>query len=203
MEIIDDFLKGFLGFILAGYILEGFSRLGGNVNLGIALPEAHHVASAHFRSQIAHDQLSDDHKEQEGQDPIVEEAHNGRFLLRDHLGKFDFCFDQTADQFRIIHPARNIDLFFSILIAKESNPVLGDFHLGSFAFIHHVQKVGVTDFVDFGLEKHRADDCIDNHDQQDGRDVIQADPFRLLVRIFVFHGIHPFYNENVTVFLTL
>ena len=189
MQVIDDFLEGFLGFILTGHILEGLAGLGGNVHLGIAFAETHHVAPAQFRPQVPHDQLADYHKQQERQDPVVEEGHNGRFLFWDYLREFHLGLYQTADQFRVIHPSRYVNLFLSILIAQKGDPILGDFHLGGFSLIHHVQEIGIADLMDFRLKEHGTDDRIDNQDQQNGCDVIQSDSLRLLVRIFVIHDI--------------
>ena len=189
VQVIDDFLEGFLGFILTGHILEGLAGLGGNVHLGIAFAETHHVAPAQFRPQVPHDQLADYHKQQERQDPVVEEGHNGRFLFWDYLREFHLGLYQTADQFRVIHPSRYVNLFLSILIAQKGNPILGDFHLGGFSLIHHVQEIGIADLMDFRLKEHGTDDRIDNQDQQNGCDVIQSDSLRLLVRIFVIHDI--------------
>ena len=193
MQVVDDFLQGFLGFVLSGHILEGDAGLGGNVHLGIALAEAHHIAATDFRSQIPHEQLPDDHKDQERQDPVVEEADNGRFLLGNHLGEFHLGLHQTAHQLRIIHPARHIDLLFVVtVIAQQSDPVLGDFHFFGLALIHHAQEIGVTHFMDLGLEEHGTDDRIDDQDQQDGRYIIHPYMFGLLIGIFVIHGISSF-----------
>ena len=104
------------------------------------------------------------------------------------MGKFHFGLHQTADQFRIIHPSGHIDLFLAFLVAQESNPVLGDFHLGGLPLIHHAQEIGIADFMDFRLKEHGADDRIDNQDQQNGCNIIQSDTLGLFVGILVIHS---------------
>ena len=79
------FPEGFLRLVLTRYILERLSRLGFNIDLGIALTKAHHIAAAQFRAQKPHDQLTNDHKEQEGENPVVEKLVNGE-SSRDNLG---------------------------------------------------------------------------------------------------------------------
>ena len=117
MQEGHDFLKGFLRLVLAGYILERLASLGFNIDLGIALTKAHHIASAQLWTHKPHDQLANDHKEQEGENPVIEELGQRRILPRDNLGKFHICLDQTIDKLWILNAARDKDFIFAILVA--------------------------------------------------------------------------------------
>ena len=57
MEEVDDLLKGFLGFVLSGYVLEGDAGLLFHIDLSFVLADAaHHAFAAHAPGDQAHEQ---------------------------------------------------------------------------------------------------------------------------------------------------
>ena len=190
MQEGHDFLKGFLRLVLTRYILERLSRLGFNIDLGIALTKAHHIAAAQFRAQKPHDQLTNAHKEQEGENPVVEKFGQRRILPRDNLGKLHISLDQTIDKFWILNAARDKDFIFTILVAQKGDAVLIDFYFGSLAFINHLQEVGISNFLDARFKEHGRNDRIDDENDEDGRKVIIKDTFGMILMRRIIHSDH-------------
>ena len=81
MEEIDNFLQGFLGFILSCHILEGDAGLLFHVDLGLALAEAaHHAFAAHALGQhVHHEEQSADH------DDVRQDHHDEGVVLHNFL----------------------------------------------------------------------------------------------------------------------
>ena len=76
MQVGDDFLQGFLGFIFAGHILEQDAGRGLDIDPGIGFSHIEHQGcSAAFLIHIPpHHQLSDRNEEYDRQDPRQQEA---------------------------------------------------------------------------------------------------------------------------------
>ena len=79
VQEVDDFLQGFLGFVLTGHVLEGHAGLLFHVDLGGVLVEAaHHAVAAETLGDGAH------HQENHGKhNDVVEDHDDGGVVLHD------------------------------------------------------------------------------------------------------------------------
>ena len=73
MQVIDDFLKIVLGFILTCHIGKADPSIGrGNIDLGIAVAQTEHHGigpAAHLLAHLLIEELSDGDKKYDGQNP--------------------------------------------------------------------------------------------------------------------------------------
>ena len=155
VQVIDDFGEVLLRLILTGHILEVDALRGRHVDLGLiaAHAEEHAVATAPLH-ELAAEILADGEEDDERQDPGEEEAHDGRGLLLDILVELRAGGMQAVDKLRVIHEAGLVLLV--ILLAREENLVVLDFHLADLLVLRHIHERAVIDLLDLRLVEIRT-----------------------------------------------
>ena len=91
MQVIDDFLKIVLGFVLACHIGKADPSVGrGDIDLGIAVaqPEHHGIGpAAHLFDHLLIEELAEGDKKHDRQDPCQEKAHQRGGFLHNLAGR--------------------------------------------------------------------------------------------------------------------
>ena len=194
VQEINQLDQGFLGLVLARYIREGNARIGLHIDLGVALAEIAHAAEAAEAAAAAphepHDELADGEEEHDRQDPVVKKAFQGRAFPRDNLGEGDFVLFQARQKLRVLGAARDVDLFVVGIARRGRQALVTDFHLGEFAFVHHLQERAVRDVVDLGFPQGREHVLVQQHDDEKGQDIIKVQRPASIAVVAVFLVVH-------------
>ena len=139
MQKVHQLHQGLLGLVLTGHVGKALAGLGLHIDLGVTLAKGHGVAAHTFAHKI-HEQLPQAKKDQNGQNPVFENAYESGILLRHNLRKFHLAFNQAVHQLWILHTTGNINFLLLLILAQSSNTLIRNFHLGKLALIHHFHK---------------------------------------------------------------
>ena len=165
MEIVHDFRQQFLGFFLAGNVLELDAGSGLDVDLGIALAHAEHhgtVAAAHTLCHFLVEEVEHQQHQGNGQhvaDQDVQQRTGAAVDLR-----FKLCTGgvQPVDEFRIVQGAGLVYLLF-VLVSKCDLTAF-DLDRADFLVLCHADECVVADFLDASLEQVREHKCLKQHE---------------------------------------
>ncbi|MPM25465.1 hypothetical protein SDC9_71959 [bioreactor metagenome] len=171
MEKINQFHQGLFGLVLPGNIGEAFARLRFHVDLGVTFTEAHGIA-AHPVPHETHEELPQDEKDNDWENPVGKEVGKRRTLFRNDLGEFYFALHQTVDQIRVFNTAGYINSFICIVFGDYCNFVRSYFNLGYLSFIDLLQEITIRNFLNLGAEVHRRYHRVKEIDHQNCYQII-------------------------------
>ena len=188
MQVIDDFLKIVLGFVLACHIGKADAAVGrGDIDLGIAVaqPEHHGIGpAAHLFDHLLIEELAEGDKKHDRQDPCQEKAHQRGGLLHNLGGELGAGGIQTLGEVRVVHHAGLVDILAVFICEKDL--VAFDLHLADLALFGHGHKGAVVHFLDLLPGQKRQDKGIEHHkNQQDDAVIVNK---RFLWGFDFFHG---------------
>ncbi len=134
MQEVNNFLQGFLGFILSGHVLEGNAGLLLHVDPGLGLAEAaHHAVAAHpLGQQIQQQKHAADHN------GVGQHHHNDGIVLHDLVADLHARIVQFLRQCQHIAAAGNAgeagsllgQLLGRLFLGHIHDPVIPQLHLG-------------------------------------------------------------------------
>ena len=149
MEVVDDLGEIFLGLVLPGDIgkLDALGRF--DIDLGIGFPhvEHHGIAAAHLFHQLAREDLSQDHKKDQGQDP-AQDAHQEGGLLDLLPGGGDPGIQKPLDELRVGNHSRFVDGLFVFVGEEDAVALFLELHLADLALLGHGDKGIVVHILD-------------------------------------------------------
>ena len=188
MQVIDDFLKIVLGFVLTCHIGKADPSVGGgDIDLGAAVAQAKHHGigtAAHLFAHFFIEQLANDNKDDDWQDPGEEEGHQRGGFLHDLGGELGAGGIQTLGEVRVVHHAGLVDILAVFICEKDL--VAFDLHLADLALFGHGHKGAVVHFLDLLPGDKRHDKGIEHHkNQQDNAVIVNK---RFLWGFDFFHG---------------
>ena len=169
MQEVDDLLQGFLGFILAGHILEGHTGLLFHIDLGFGFAEAaHHAFAAHTLAEHTGEQENT----AEHQD-IVQNGDQEGVIFH------DFPFDRDTHGIQGITQSQGIAAggqacvagglaaggLGGLFLGHIDDPVVLQFHFLQIVLFHFAQKIGISGFGVLAVI-HKVKNR--NHSQQNG-----------------------------------
>ena len=187
MEVIDDLLQVFLGFVLTGHIREPDAVGGLDIDLCVGLAHAaehHRVGTAGFFHELFVHLVADEAEQQDGQHEPHQEADQRRTLLHDLAGELCAGVVQALGETGVAHEAGLVDLTL-IFIGKHDLVGL-DVHPADVLFLGHGHKGAVVHLFDLALRQPRHQHEVEHqqHQQHDGI----VDGQRLFGRLDFFHG---------------
>ena len=183
VEKIDDLLEGFLGFILAGHILEGNSGLLLHIDLGLGFAEAaHHALAAHAPGDKGHQ--TEDHQAHE---QVVEDHHNAGIVLGNDPVHLDAACHQLVGQGHGVAAAGEARVAgfllgrgeFCLVPGQIDDPVIVELHLRQIVGQPGFLEIGPGGLVILALADHVVD-AADGKDCHHGDDQDQPDFFGIL-----------------------
>ncbi len=172
MQVIHDFGKAFLRFVLPGHVVKVDAFRGLDIDLRVALAHAEHhgVGASGLLRQFPAHILSQADEYQHGEHGREEDAQQRRCGLFDVFGKGGACIVEPLYQAWVLHDAGGVD--GGIFLIREDD--LGTVHLypADVLFGGHFHKGAVIYFHDLSLHKQRSHDHVEEENDQHGDSVI-------------------------------
>ena len=195
LQEVHDFLQSILGFLLAGYILEGDAGLLLGNDFRIGFTKAHGVdAAAHMFGHLAHQHLPQQREQRDRENPADDETEKGAVLRGDLRAERDACCFQPFTQAAVREERCFIDAFDSAAVPGQKDQltvVLIELNFRDLTCVHHSQKVAVAYRLNLPLKKGGKDERVQQHDDCAGDENI-VDERLTASLVIVKHGNAPF-----------
>ncbi len=173
MQEINDLLQGFLCLILSCYVLEGNTGFLLNIDLGIALADAHHTGSAALTLHNEIEEAPDQGNRKNDAENIVDHS---RRAVRNLTGDIYIMLLQEGNQVLILHAACIVaaqELAVLIIVGRRNVDLIGfDLNRRYISALYLIQKFRIGDLL-LGADHQPAADhthkkennkCYQNHD---------------------------------------
>ena len=196
MQEVDNFLEGFLCFVLSGYIREGFACLGRHINLRVAFAEGHRVGAAHLFLHVPNQQIAGAPQQSGWKNQTNEQREPGGFLFGNDVGIFDACRLKAFHQLRIVPCAGNINCAVIFIVGVEGNNVAVLLHFLDFAVFQHRQEGAVVNFLRLHTVKLRHQYCVEHRHDDEDNDAVPNQGFSGVLSLFHHCRLPPVLGET-------